>query len=179
MDDIAKHLSMSKKTIYQFYKEKDEIVHQLFLYEIDEDKKNFENIFLSAENIVDEAFKIIKLMHQMIGQCNPIMFHELIKFYPQTWKVFHDFKSDFMQGKIEVALAKGQKEGLVRDDIDIKLLSKIRVSLVDMAFNSEIFPADKYKVLDVHIALTEHFLYGVCTLKGHKLINKYKNIDED
>jgi hypothetical protein len=47
-----------------------------------------------------------------------------------------------------------------------------------MGFNPAVFPIDKFKILDVQIALVEHFLYGICTLKGHKLINKYKKIVE-
>ena len=48
-----------------------------------------------------------------------------------------------------------------------------------MGFNPSLFPHDKFKMLDVQLAMTEHFLYGICTLKGHKLINKYKQITEE
>jgi hypothetical protein len=49
---------------------------------------------------------------------------------------------------------------------------------VEMAFNPTVYPPDKFNVLNVQLALTEHFLYGICTLKGHKLINKYKELKE-
>ena len=50
---------------------------------------------------------------------------------------------------------------------------------IEMGFNPAIFPASVHPILDVQIAMVEHFLYGVCTLKGHKLINKLKQINEE
>jgi TetR/AcrR family transcriptional regulator, cholesterol catabolism regulator len=67
----------------------------------------------------------------------------------------------------------------VRTDVDIKILSRMRLENLDMGFFGAVFPTDKYNMIEVQLAMTEHFLYGVCTLKGHKLINKHKNIIED
>ena len=55
----------------------------------------------------------------------------------------------------------------------------MRMETLEMGLNPEMFPPDKFKILDVQLALLDHFLHGICTLKGHKLINKYKEISED
>lgn len=179
MDDIARHLSMSKKTIYKYYKEKDEIVHSLMQLSIEDDKCRIKRIYDSKLNVVEEVFEMMKEMRELFSKINPIVFHELHKYYPETWKEFQKFKSEFIQEMVERSLTKGQKDGYIRKDINTKLLAKLRVENIEMTLNGSVFPHDKYNMLDVQIAITEHFLYGVCTLKGHKLINKHKNIEEE
>lgn len=179
MDDIARHLSMSKKTIYKYYKEKDEIVHSLMLLSIEDDKCRFKKIYDTSENVVEEVFDLMIEMRDVFSKINPIVFHELNKYYPQTWKEFQTFKSSFIQEMIERSLEKGQKDGHIRKEINVKLLAKLRVENIEMTLNGTIFSQDKLSITDILIEVTEHFLYGVCTLKGHKLINKYKNIDEE
>jgi AcrR family transcriptional regulator len=179
MDDIAKHLSMSKKTIYQFFRDKDEVVHTLVEQGIAKDQHDFQEISKASVNVVEEVFVMMKKMHEIFGNINPNIFYDLRKYHPKTWEVFHKFRTEFIYQMVIDALEKGKKEGLVRADVNSKLIAKLRVEEVDMGFNPILFPPDKFRILDVHLALTEHFLYGVCTLKGHKLINKNKQIVEE
>ncbi len=179
MDEIARHLSISKKTIYQFFKDKDEVVHSLMLHTLENDKCRINNAKDASKNVVEEVLKMMDEMREMFQRINPILFYELHKFHPQTWRVFQDFKSSFISKMVESSLKRGQVEGFIRKDINIKILTRMRVEMVEQAMRGEMFPHDQFNVVDVQLALTEHFLYGVCTLKGHKLINKYKNIEED
>lgn len=179
MDDIAKHLGMSKKTIYQYYKEKDEIVHKLMMAHIKEDECSFSECAEKSANIVEEVFNMMKNIHDIFSKINPQFIYELQKYYPQTWKLFKDFKENFILKMVEQSIEKGIKDGHVRPDVNVKILSRARMENVEMAMNPACFPPDKFKILDVQLTLVEHFLYGICTLKVHKLINKYKEITEE
>lgn len=179
MDDIAKHLGMSKKTIYQYYKEKDEIVHKLMQSQIQGHQQAFDTISSISDNVVDEVFNIMKRMTEIFGSINSLMFYDLQKHYPQSWQLMKDFKTECIRKMVEGSLEKGKKDGYVREDVSIKVMARLRMEEVEMAFNPEIFPPDKFNILDVQLSLAEHFLYGICTLKGHKLINKYKELNED
>jgi TetR/AcrR family transcriptional regulator, cholesterol catabolism regulator len=68
---------------------------------------------------------------------------------------------------------------LVRADVNAKVLSRLRIEEVEMGMRADLFPPDKFRMLDVQIALIDHFLHGICTLKGHKMINKYKEVIEE
>ncbi len=179
MDEIARHLAISKKTIYQFFKDKDDMIHSLMEWSLTQDKCRINAAREKSKNMVQEVFYIMDEMREMFGRINPIFFYEIAKLYPNTWKLFEEFKGKYILEMVEASLRKGQEEGLVRKDIDITILSLMRVESVELAMRGDIFPTDKFKVVDVQLALTEHFIYGVCTLKGHKLINKYKNIEEE
>ena len=179
MDDIAKHLSMSKKTIYQYFKEKDEIINTLMSEKIKSDEEEFSGVHTNASNAIEEAFAVMKCLADSIGRINPVLFYELQKFYPEAWKKFTQFKENYVRKMVEDSLKRGQEQGYVRKDVSISILSRLRMEEIELGFNSHVFPNDKFNILDVQLAMTEHFLYGICTLKGHKLVNKYKQIQED
>lgn len=179
MDDIAKNLGMSKKTIYQFFKDKNEVVHVLMKEALAEDEKRFFALAETSANIVEEVMAIMKHMGEIFGSINPNLFYDMQKYHPQSWKLFDDFKKKCVERMVENAIEKGKKQGLVREDVDSKILSRLRMMEIEMGFNFELFPPDKFKILDVQLALTDHFLHGICTLKGHKLINKYRQIIEE
>ena len=179
MDDIAKHIGMSKKTLYQFFKDKNEMVHVLMEEKLKEDECEFEMIVKESENVIEEVFNMMKHIQKMFSQVNPSAFYDLQKYYPKSWALFKSFKENCVLRMVEDTLKRGVKEKLIRPDINTKILARLRMEEIDMGFNPILFPPDKFKILDVQIALIDHFLYGICTLKGHKLINKYKQIIED
>lgn len=179
MDDIAKHLAMSKKTIYQYFRDKDEVIHTLMQRQFAIDCEEFECIARESANVVEEVFGHMRKMHRMFSSINPNMLYDLRKFHPKTWEIVTKFRNEVALGMVEQALEKGKKEGLVRADINTKIISKLRVEQIELGFNPAVFPPDKYSMLDVQLAMVEHFLYGICTLKGHKLINKIKEITEE
>ena len=176
MDDIAKHLGMSKKTIYQTYADKDEIVHTLMKHTLDENSKVFTTIQRTSKNVIDEVFLCMEQMHVMFSNRNPVMFYDLQKYYPNTWKLFREFKNDFILKMVENTLKKGIKDGLVREDINVNILARLRIEEIELGFDQFAFPPEKFNVTDTQIEMAEHFLYGICTLKGYRLINKYKKV---
>ncbi len=179
MDDIAKHLSISKKTIYSIFKNKDEVVHDLMKHKLKEDEKGFRLLEKESDNVIEEVFNLMNHLSKVIGQINPCMFYDLQKHHPQTWRLFTEFKESCVLKMVEDTLERGVKQKLIRPGIDIKILSRMRMEQLEMGFNPVIFPPDKFKLVDVQLSMLDHFLYGICTLKGYKLINKYKQITDE
>jgi AcrR family transcriptional regulator len=179
MDDIAKHLAVSKKTIYQFFEDKNEMVETLMTIKLKEDECEFRQIQEQSENMIIEVFNLMKHVEAMFAKTNPNIFYDLQKYHPNAWKQFQAFKLDCMAKFVEGTLDRGKEQGLVRLDINTKLLARLRIEEVEMGLNSTVFPPDKFKMGDVQVALLDHFLHGICTLKGHKLINKYKQVTEE
>lgn len=176
MDDVAKHLGMSKKTIYQFFKDKDDLVHKMMQQKLKSDQNDFKDIQGKSQNIIDEVFGYMKHMTVMFSKMNPVIFYELQKYYPQVWKMFKDFKTKFILQQVADSIERGKKEGLVRKDVNNKILSILRIEEIELGMNQHVFPASDFSIVHVQLAMTEHFLYGICTLKGFKLIEKYKTL---
>lgn len=174
MDDIAKELGMSKKTIYQYFEDKNEIIHSIMQIKLKEDAHNIGEIAKKSDNVVEEFFAIMKYVGKVIGQVNPNLFYDLQKYHPHTWQLFQEFKETCIMKMVEDTLLRGIKQGLIRPEINISILTRMRMEQVNMGFNPSVFPPDKFNILEAQLSMIEHFLYGVCTLKGYKLIDKYK-----
>jgi len=179
MDDIAKHLAMSKKTIYQFFTDKDEMVETLMKQKLKQDECELSDIQKESENVIVEVFNIMKHMSAMFSNLNPNVFYDLQKYHPKAWKMFKDFKDDCMWKMVEDSISKGKEQGLVRPDINTSIIARMRLEQIESAFNPQVYAPDKFKLIDIQIAMLDHFLHGICTLKGHKLLNKYKEVIEE
>ena len=179
MDEIARHLGMSKKTIYQFYSDKDEVIHTLMKEKLKEDEREFRQVSELSANFVEEVFGHMKKIGSIIGTANPNLFYDLQKYHPSSWKMFRDFKEECIFRMVEESLERGKKQGLVRLDVNTRIMARLRIEEIEMGFDASIFAPDKFRIVEVQLALIEHFLYGICTLKGHKMINKYKEVIEE
>ncbi len=179
MDDIAKHLGMSKKTIYQIFADKNEVVETLMEQSLKQDECEFKQIHSESKNVVEEVMQMMKHIGVMFSKVNPVIFYDLQKYHPNAWHKFKKFKHDFMAKMIEKSIERGKREGYVRPDVNGKILSVMRIEQVEMALNPETYPPGEFKMVEVQLALLDHFMHGITTLKGHKLINKYKQIIEE
>jgi hypothetical protein len=116
---------------------------------------------------------------EMFSEINPHVFYDLQKYHPVVWKQFKEFKENFLFQMIVENLEKGIQEGLYRLTINKEILARLRIEETEMALNPLLFHKEKYKISDIQIELLDHYLHGITTLKGHKLINKYRQINED
>lgn len=179
MDDIAKHLGMSKKTIYQFFKDKNELVIALVKKKLQEDEDQMCMILSQSGNVIEELINMMKCSEEIFSRINPIVIHDLQKYHPEAWKQFQDFKSGVLVHTLEELLTKGIKQGYIRPDIDVKIIARMRVMQVEMGFDARLYPIAEFSVWKVQYQLLEHFTYGICTLKGYKLLNQHRNIHEE
>jgi TetR/AcrR family transcriptional regulator, cholesterol catabolism regulator len=175
MDDIATHLSMSKKTLYQFYTDKDELVNAVFDIALTTNKSNCLECTKKGENAIHEIFLSFDIMEEMLKTMNPSVLFDMQKYHPSAFKKFDDFKNSFLYKIIKANLERGVKEELYRAEIDTDILSRYRLHSVLLSFNPDVFPTVKTNPAYIEQQLIECFMYGLATPKGYKLIEKYKN----
>ena len=175
MDDIAKHIGMSKKTIYQFFKDKNDLVTASVRKKLKEDEAQIVDIISKSENVIDEMINMMKCSEDVLSRINPVVMHDLQKYHHEAWTEFQKFKSGVLISMMEELLTKGMKQGYIRTDIDVKIIARMRVSQIEFGFNTEIFPVSEFSTVKVQMQFLEHFNYGICTLKGYKLLNQYQN----
>jgi TetR/AcrR family transcriptional regulator, cholesterol catabolism regulator len=175
MDDIAAQLGMSKKTLYQYYTDKDELVNAVFDIILAVNKNNCTECIKKGENAIQEVFLSFDIMEEMLKTMNPSVLYDMQKYHPTAYKKFDDFKNSFLYKIIKANLERGIKEELYRQEIDTDILARYRLHTVLLSFNPEVFPSNKANLVYIEQQLIECFLYGLATPKGYKLIQKYKN----
>jgi AcrR family transcriptional regulator len=176
MDDLAQELGISKKTIYQYYKDKDDLVKAVVNLELKNHEAICNTCGSNAENAIHEMFLLMENMKAMTQTMNPNAMMELDKHFPSAFEIIKNHKDEFLFSLIKQNLMKGIEEGFYRNDLDIDILSKFRLETVFIPFNLRLFPLNKFNSLEVHTQLMEHFVYGLMTIKGHELMDKYKQL---
>ena len=175
MDDIAGELAMSKKTLYKWFANKDEIVHGMMEQHLHSSEGECHCMANTAENALDELFKLMEWSRQMMTDIHPSIFYDLQKYHPRTWQLWLAHKEEFILRNITANLRRGVAEGLYRADLDVDVLARLRLHQLDLVLNSGAFPARRYNLLEVSTICSEHFMLGVASAKGHALINHYRH----
>jgi AcrR family transcriptional regulator len=176
MDDLATQLGISKKTIYQYFKDKDALLSSVVEFELANHALLCNQSTQAADNAVHEIFLLMSVIQEMFNRMNPLALFEIEKYYPLAFDKIKKHKEDIIFSMISANLEKGIAEGLYRKDVDITILSKYRLETVFMPFNLHLFPLNKFNSIEVHTQLMEHFVYGLMTVKGHELMDKYKKL---
>ena len=174
MDDIATQLGISKKTIYQFYKDKDALVMAVVNFELEEQSIKCQRTQDNADNAVHEMFMILEDIQQMFKNMNPMTMNELAKYYPEAFMRIQNHKDDFMHKIIKTNLIKGIEQGVYRKEIDPEILSIYRLETSFVPFNAQLYPFSKFDIGKVTLQIIENFIYGVMSIKGIELMEKYK-----
>lgn len=179
MDDIARNLGISKKTIYQHFADKNELVIATVKSKLLQDEQQMKQIVSSSANVIEQLYSMAKCAEEILLKINVSSFHDMKKYHPDAFKLFKDFKQAYMIKLLEDLLNKGKKQGLIRPEIDTKVVAQVRVNQIEMGFDHELFPPVEYNLWQVQQQMQDLFNYGICTLKGYKLLNQYKNISEE
>lgn len=174
MDDVANHLGISKKTIYQFFADKDALVEAVMDLEIAQSQEESQCHKGKSDDAIHEMFLAMEMVLEIVSKVNPAVIFDMEKYHPKAFKKHKDFKNNFLYSVIKENLEWGRKEGLYREEIESDILSKFRLGSMFMIFDNELFPHGKYKLTDIVKEMTDNFLYGLATPKGVKLIQKYK-----
>jgi TetR/AcrR family transcriptional regulator, cholesterol catabolism regulator len=174
MDEIANHLGMSKKTIYQYYADKDALVEGTIDIEIKQSKKDCDCHRNQSENAIQEIFMAVDMIQEMLKHMNPSLMFDLEKYHPKAYKKFLEHKNKFFHEVIKTNLEWGIEDGLYREDINVELLTRFRLLSMFFMFDTENFPASKFTPGQVIAEITDNFLFGMATAKGQKMILKYK-----
>lgn len=172
MDDVARDLGMSKKTLYQSFSNKDELIQEVAKAHIQMEKVQFEEIEDKAENSIDELFEMTGCMRHMMQNMNPSLLFDLQKYHPDAWALFLDFKSNFIQQKIKRNIDRGLKDGSYREGINPEVLSRLRIEQVQMVFDPKIFPTSEFNLFEVQVQVLDHFVHGLLSEKGRELYKK-------
>ena len=174
MDDIAAQLGMSKKTLYQYYTDKDELVNAVFTSIMEQNRQQCAKDHQRAENPIHEIFLAFDRVRDMFANMNPAVLYDMEKYHPGTYKKFKEYKNVFLYQMIRTNIERGIIDEYYRDEIDVDILAKYRIHSIMLSFNSEVFPNNRTHLVHIEQQLLEHFLWGLATPKGQKLIQKYK-----
>ncbi len=173
LDQIAKDLGISKKTVYQHFDKKADIVYEVCKVFIEEDKHCFENISQNAADAVDELVQLIRRTIEVFRTISPQLIYEIRKYYPEAWDMIDKQITGYFRQKVVDNLQRGIQEKYYRAGINVDIVSRMRVGSLQMGFDPEFFPPDQFNYGNVQVQLFEVYMYGIVADKGRQLLAKY------
>ena len=174
MDDIAATLGMSKKTIYQYYADKDELVEDVVGAIIKYNQSCCESDRQASDNAIHEIFLAMEFMMEIFRSMNNSLLFDLQKYHPAAFNKFAKHKNDYLYNIIKENLERGIREELYRSDIKVDILARFRVESVIIPFSPEFHGKVKAGLADIEEEILLNFLFGVVSQKGYKLTLKYQ-----
>lgn len=175
MDDIANHLSISKKTIYQHFEDKNDLVMQVTIHHMEGEKSSCCGIMDESTNAIEQMHRITGHMREHVVNMNPSLLFDLKKYHPKAFEQYQKYKFDFLVGVIEDNLKLGIQQGYYRPEINTTIMTRLRIASVELGFDNDIFPPNEFNIVDVQMNIFDHFLHGVMTAEGLKLYKQYLN----
>ena len=175
MDDIANGLGISKKTIYQFYADKDALVDEVIQSVILNNQNCCEDDRAIADNAIHEIFLAIEFMMEIFRSMHPALVFDMQKYYPRSFQKFQKHKNDYLYTMIKENIERGIKEELYRPEVQVDIMARFRVSSMMLPFHPEFYNTLKQGLGVMEEEITLNFLFGLVSAKGYKLAVKYQN----
>ena len=172
MDDLARLSGVSKKTIYQYYEDKDVLVHAVVMDLIQLHERLFNTYQSIAKDAIDEVITMDTRLFGIWTDIRPSFFYEVKKFFPEAWLEL-EYYSLKMRNLIIGNLERGKKEGLYRNDINIVLIAELRIHQHTNLLRSKFVTTQKMSTDQLVRELAILYLQSITTEKGKMLLDNY------
>jgi DNA-binding XRE family transcriptional regulator len=172
MDDVARELGISKKTLYQYVTDKDDLVGKFIDIEIELRKDQICRCFRIGFNAIEELFELSVFMNKIILDQNPATEYDLKKYYPQHYQKMIKTRREGIYNYILLNLENGIKEGLYREELNIEIIAKIYLSRSENIHSDELFTIKEFTSEKLFIELLNYHVRGIATIKGISVLEE-------
>lgn len=171
MDDLAKGLKISKKTLYKFADNRKDLIVKCMQFIIDKEVSFVNQILDLNLNAIEENFEIAKYFTFTLDQLNPSVQNDLKNYYPDAWELWMNHQKTFVLKVVADNIERGKKEGLYKEDVKSEIIAPMYMYKTELIFNNDIFPKDKISFLDVFITYLTYHIRGLASEKGIEIYN--------
>ena len=174
MDDLAKHLGISKRTIYERFKDKDSLLLQCVKSLSNEQKCLIDQIIKESSHVIDSIYRIIGEKSTLMRNLNPLFMEDLRKYHPSIFRLIHQQYELEDNSLTEQLLIKGKEEGIFLPEINTSLVTRFMQEMFRLFGDNEVFPYEHYARTEMFDNIFLTFIRGLCTANGIKILESYK-----
>jgi len=178
MDSLAEELGVSKRTIYERFKDKDTLLLEVIRYYRDQTNEMADQLIDQSDNAIEALFRIIKMTIEQMSRMSPAFFHDIKKYHQ---KVFKEFAEPGEMRDLSVTrklLETGAKQKVFRDDLNIEIVNHTIHALFDLFGHNSSMIETGFHRKDMFENILVPFFRGISTEKGRALLIDCRNILE-
>lgn len=173
MDDLARELGVSKKTLYLHFKDKKDVVKRVIQYMINHQKCGIHDVLASPNtNAIDKLMMMTGFFAQHLKNTNASLTYDLQRYFPDVWDEVIEFKREEVYQHIMDNMSMGIKEGIYRNDINYEIIAHVYVSRMEM-YQTELWkPLEKFTLAEVFSTLFVYHIRGIANARGLEYLEK-------
>jgi AcrR family transcriptional regulator len=173
MDDIARQMGVSKKTIYQIVGNKRDLIELVLVNDACKDLEVIQENLRESKDAIDEFLRNSRYFIRQMRAISPTTFHDLQKYYPALWREqMQAHQQDFLKS-VEANMNRGMEEGLYRHDLQPGIIAKLYVAMMMIIIDKSIFPAQERPITDVIREHASYHLNGLVNQFGRERLETY------
>ena len=166
MDDIASEMGISKKTIYQRFSTKPELVKQATLELFESISQDIDSIRALEKDPIEELFEIKKIISTHLKNESASSIYQLQKYYPKIHATLKKKQFEKMDDCVIKNLNEGIKLELYRNEINVEAIGRFYFAGLTSLKDVDLFPTSTFDSKDLQNQYLEYHLRGICTSKG-------------
>ncbi len=173
MDQIAGQLGISKRTLYESFKDKNNLLLEGMKVFMMNKKEEALEIVKKTSNVVEAIYTFGKWGDDTKRKITPLFFEDIRKYYPEIYELF------FSKHKIRdftithTLIVKGMDEGVFLKDLNADLVNDYVHELMSIIHDDTLFPKNEYSESEIFKNIIMPYFFGICTKKGQQLIEQY------
>mgnify|MGYP001600264578 FL=1 len=172
MDDVSRELGISKKTLYQHFKNKNELVKKVIRFYLEHLASEMKKIVSQKVNAIEELLLVSKFIIQYLKQFNPSVTYDLQKYYPDIWKSIHLSQREHVYERIKENMKKGIKKGLYRKDLNIEIIAHFYLYRIEMSHTLDLVVEHEYSFEDIFKTSFNYHIRGIANSKGIEFLER-------
>lgn len=173
MDDIARELGISKKTLYQMVDTKEDLIVRVMKHDFEADVALFTENNQQANDAIDEFLRNSRYFIREMRTISPTTLRDLQKYYPTIWKgVLQEHHAEF-ERSLACNIERGMEEGLYRDNLEPEVLATLYSGMMAMAIDRQAFPNHDRPLSSIIRQMTEYHFNGIVNQFGRERLDQY------
>jgi AcrR family transcriptional regulator len=179
MNDIARELGISKKTLYNDFKDKEDLIKQVIDFDKSQSRKFLDELYESEINALEEIHRVNSRIHSYRSRYSPSFYYDLKRYFPETYRKWIQDKRQNMYDLITKNLRKGKEEGFYRMEIREHIIARLYMARIEMLDSSEIIEEHETLSAEFMQEIFFYHLHGICNEKGLKVLTEFKESIEN
>lgn len=171
MDDLASSLGISKRTLYENFKDKEEVLLTYLIYKRDERNNKVMEVTNSSANMLEVFLYFIE--YHKTKELPTIKFYEDInKYYPRIYKLI---QKDVDENKVYLKkfLMQGIKEGYIRENLNVDVAAFLVEESTYTYIRASYLEKPPFSFQELFFTMMVNFIRGISTNKGIEIIDNY------
>jgi AcrR family transcriptional regulator len=174
MDDISRHMGISKKTLYQYVSSKDDLVEKVMDYLLNHDKLMKCEDDPENMNAIDILLHASQIVNNEIKETNPVVVFDLQKYYPEIFARFLEQKKQRIYTRIIENMQQGIAEGYYRNDLKIELVARLYVNNLVELHKADFIVNRELTFPEVFQVMFENHIRAISNAKGVQYFEEKK-----